>query len=77
MQKVRTRMLEVGVSQRAFAALLGISQTTLNGRLNGCRPVPPGFEEEALEMLDRVEAANRAAAVRRAEVLEQMSAPCG
>ena len=65
------------MSQRALAALLGISQTTLNARLNGCRPVPPGFEAEALRMLDRVEAANRAAAARRAEVLEQMSAPRG
>ena len=77
MQKVRARMLEVGVSQRAFAALLGISQTTLNVRLNGCRPAPPGFEERALAMLDRLEAANRAAALRRAEVLEQTAAPSG
>ena len=56
----------------SVAALLGISQTTLNTRLNGGRRVPPGFEEQALTMLDRVEAANRAAAVRRAEVLARM-----
>ena len=72
MHEIRRRMASLGLSQRAFAAMLGISQPTLNARLNGYRRVPPGFVERAFAMLDVAEEANRAAASARAEVLERM-----
>ena len=72
MHEIRRRMASLGLSQRAFAAMLGISQPTLNARLNGYRRVPPGFVERAFAMLDVAEEANRAAASARAEVLARV-----
>ena len=69
MQNIRRRMAVLGLSQHAFAAVLGISQPTLNARLNGYREPPAGFEEQASEALDVLEEAERAAAEARARVL--------
>ena len=62
LQVIRARMVRLGLSERRFAKLLGISQSTLNARLNGYRPVPAGFEEQAAQKLDLWERAERAAA---------------
>ena len=51
---IRARLVRLELSERKFAKLLGISQPTLNARLNGYRRVPPGFEAQCVEALDRV-----------------------
>ena len=71
MRAIRRRMSVLGLSQHAFAAMLGISQPTLNARLNGYRRPPAGFEKQASETLDVLEEAERAAADARAKVLER------
>ena len=67
---IRTRLVRLELSERKFAKLLGISQPTLNARLNGYRRVPPGFEAQCVEALDVWEQAERAATAARAKVLE-------
>ena len=67
---IRVRLVRLGLSERKFATLLGISQPTLNARLNGYRRVPAGFEAQCVEALDVWEEAERAAAEARAKVLE-------
>ena len=67
---LRARLVRLGLSERKFAKLLGISQPTLNARLNGDRRVPPGFEAQCVEALDVWEQAERAATAARAKVLE-------
>ena len=68
---IRARLLRLELSERRFAKLLGISQPTLNARLNGDRRVPAGFEAQCVEALDRWEEAECAAAEARARVLER------
>ena len=75
LRTIRARMAVMGLSQHRFAALLGISQPTLNARLNGYRRSPPGFEQQAAEMLDLFEEAEREAAAARARVLERRAGP--
>ena len=67
---IRARLVRLGLSERKFAKLLGISQPTLNARLNGDRRVPAGFEAQCAEALDVWEEAERAATEARAKVLE-------
>ena len=74
MQAIRRRMAVLGLSQHAFATMLGISQPTLNARLNGYRQPPAGFEKQASEALDVLEEAERAAAEARAKVLAERGA---
>ena len=69
MQAIRARLAVLGISQHALASVLGISQSTLNLRLNGYRQPPAGFEEEVAAALDLLERAERAAAEARAKVL--------
>ena len=77
LRTIRARMAVMGLSQHRFAAMLGISQPTLNARLNGYRRPPAGFEQQAAEMLDLFEEAERAAAAARASVLEKRAGPPG
>lgn len=77
LQTIRARMAVMGLSQHRFAELLGISQPTLNARLNGYRRSPAGFEQQAAEMLDLFEEAERAASAARARVLERRVALAG
>ena len=77
LQAIRARMAVMGLSQHRFAELLGISQPTLNARLNGYRRSPADFEQQAAEMLDLFEEAERAAAAARARVLERRAGPAG
>ena len=67
---IRARLVRLELSERKFAKLLGISQPTLNARLNGDRRVPAGFEAQCVEALDVWEQAERAATEARAKVLE-------
>ena len=69
LRAVRARLARLGLSERKFAKLLGISQPTINARLNGDRRVPPGFEAQCIEALDVWEQAERAATEARAKVL--------
>ena len=64
-------MVRLGLSERKFAKMLGISQPTFNARLNGYRRAPASFEEQCAEALDRWEEAERAAGEARARVLER------
>ena len=66
---IRVRLMRLGLSERKFATLLGISQPTLNARLNGYRRVPAGFEAQCAEALDVWEQAERAATEAREKVL--------
>ena len=53
LQAIRARMVRLGLSERKFAKMLGISQPTINARLNGYRRAPASFEEQCSEALDR------------------------
>ena len=77
LRTIRARMAVMGLSQHRFAAMLGISQPTLNARLNGYRRSPAGFEQQAAEMLDLFEEAEREAAAARARVLERRAGSAG
>ena len=74
MRSIRGRLAALRLSQHDLAAALGIAQSTLNGMLNGRRPAPAGFEEQATEALDRLERAEQAAAEARARAGVEM---CG
>ena len=71
LRALRIRMVRLGLSERKFAKMLGISQPTFNARLNGYRRAPARFEEQCVEALDRWEEAERAAGEARARVLER------
>lgn len=68
-QSITARIVRLGLSQRRLAAMLGVSQPALNAWLNGYTRPPATFVEEATEVLDVVEEAERAADAARQEVL--------
>lgn len=67
--KIRGRIAEIGLVQADFAAYLHIHPTLLNAILKGRRPAPAGFEARANALLDRLEAAEKAAQAARERVL--------
>lgn len=69
---IAARLVSMGLSQRKLATLLRVSQPALNGWLNGHTRPPAGFAEQATEVLDMVEEAERAAHAAREEVLTRM-----
>ncbi len=71
-QAIATRLATLRLSQRKLARMLGVSQPALNGWLNGYTRPPMGFVEQANEILDVAEEAERAAAVAREEVLSRV-----
>ena len=68
-QAITARIVRLGLSQRRLAAMLGVSQPTLNAWLNAYTRPPATFVEQATEVLDVVEEAERAADAARQEVL--------
>ena len=54
-------MAEIGVLQADLAVHLGMHPTLLNAILRGRRPAPPDFEARVNSILDKLEAAKRAA----------------
>ncbi len=69
--KLRARIAELGVRQGDVAVQLGIHPTLLSSILNGRRQPPADFEANVTAALDRLEAAENAAAEARERVLEQ------
>ena len=69
---IAARLVTLGLSQRRFAAMLRVSQPALNGWLNGHTRPPMSFVEQASEILDLVEEAERAAVAAREEVLSRV-----
>ncbi len=66
---IAARMVRLGLTQRRLAAMLRVSQPALNAWLNGYTRPPATFAEQATEILDVLEAAERAADAAREEVL--------
>ena len=77
-QAITARIVRLRLSQRRLAAMLGVSQPTLNAWLNGYTRPPATFVEQATEVLDVVEEAERAADAARQEVLARVrqQQPC-
>lgn len=69
---IAARLVRLGLSQRRLAAILHVSQPALNGWLNGHTRPPATFTEQATEILDVLEEAERAADAAREEVLTRM-----
>ena len=69
---IAARMATLELSQRGLAAMLGVSQPALNTWLNGYTRPPIRFVEQATEILDVVEEAERAAAAAREAVLARV-----
>ena len=69
---IAARLARLGLSQRKLAAMLHVSQPSLNGWLNGNTQPPASFAEQATVILDVLEEAERAAAAAREEVLTRM-----
>ena len=65
------RLVTLGLSQRRFAAMLRVSQPALNGWLNGYTRPPMRVVDQATEILDVLEEAERAATAAREEVLSR------
>ena len=81
MQAITARITRLGLSQRRLAAMLGVSQPALNAWLNGYTRPPATFVDQATEVLDVEEEAERAADAARQEVLarrrQQQASPVG
>ena len=69
--KIRGRMAETGLRVRDVAMQLGISETAVTAILNERSPLPEGFGERVHGALDRLEAAEAAAAEARQKVLAE------
>ena len=67
--KILGRMAEIGVMQADLAVHLGMHPTLLNAILRGRRPAPPDFEARVNSILDKLEAAERAAQQARERVM--------
>ena len=70
--RLRGRIAEVGVKHHVVAAEMGMHYTQLSRILNERQAMPEGFEERLDSTLDRLEAAEQAAAEARARVLAEM-----
>ena len=70
--RLRGRIAEVGVKHHVVASEMGMHYTQLSRILNERQAMPDGFEERLNSALDRLEAAERAAAEARARVLADM-----
>ena len=70
--RLRGRIAEVGVKHHVVAGAMGMHYTQLSRILNERQAMPEGFEERMHSALDRLEAAERAAAAARARVLAEM-----
>ena len=71
-QAIGNRIATLRLSQRKLAAMLGVSQPALNGWLNGHTRPPTGFAEQATEILNVVEEAERAADAAQEQVLARV-----
>ena len=65
------RLVALGLSQRRFAAMLGVSQPALNGWLNGYTEPPMRVVGRATEILDVLEEAESAATAAWKKVLSR------
>ena len=70
--RLRGRIAEMGVKHHVVAEEVGMHYTQLSRILNGRQAMPKGFEGRAHSALDRLEAAEQAAAEARARVLAEM-----
>ncbi len=70
-QQVRSRLAQLGVSQERLALTAGYEPTLFSRYLNGLRQPPADFKAKVTAALDRLEAAENAAAEARERVLEQ------
>ena len=70
--RLRGRIAEMGVKHHEVAGEVGMHYTQLSRILNERQPMPKGFEGRVHSALDRLEAAERAAAAARARVLAEM-----
>ena len=70
--RLRGRIAEMGVKHHEVAGEVGMHYTQLSRILNERQPMPKGFEGRVHSALDRLEAAERAAAEARARVLAEM-----
>ena len=71
LRSIRGRLAALGLCQYDLAAVLGISQGTLNPILTGRRPAPDGFETRAARALDLLERAELAGAEARASAITE------
>ena len=71
-QAIGARIATLGLSQRKLAAMLDVSQPALNGWINGHTRPPTGFAEQATEILNVVEEAERAADAAREQVMARV-----
>ena len=69
--RLRGRIAEVGVMHCEVGDLMGLDSTKFSAILHGRRKMPEGFEPHLLRVLDRMEAAERAARAARAKVLQE------
>ena len=69
--KLLGRISELGLRQADLAAYLEMNQTTLNGILNGRRPIPENFVSHISKTLDRFERAEHAAEQAREKVMQE------
>lgn len=69
---LKTRIIQMGVTQEQVALDLGIDSSLLGRYLRGVRSMPDGMAARIHAVLDRREAAERAADEARARVLAEM-----
>ena len=68
---LKTRIIQMGITQERVAVAIGIDPSLLGRYLRGIRPMPANFEARVHAALDRLERAERAAAEARARVLAE------
>ena len=71
-RSIRGRLAGLGLSQHDLAAVLEISQSTLNHILTGRRPAPEGFEARANRALDFLERVELEVAEARSKAVAEM-----
>ena len=68
---IKTRIIQMGITQERAAVALGIDPSLLGRYLRGIRPMPEGFEARVHATLDRLETAEQAAQEARERVLAE------
>ena len=69
--EMKTRWVRLGISQEQVAQAAGYDPTLFSRYLRGLRKPPSDFDQKVNEALDRMEAAENAAAEARARVMAQ------
>ena len=68
---IKARIAYIGITQERLAITMGLERSSLTRYLRAVRPMPEGFEARVMEALDLLERAEAAARDARERVLAE------